>query len=148
MNAMMWVRGFAADYDEWADLADRSWAFHNVVEYFRRIENVEGAASDDAGTSGPLSVSRQRSPRPLTAAFLEAARECGFPVERANTARPEGFSQTMVTQKRGARFRIDLIHRRPEDRNLSSISFLVLTAPDGPCSIPAPCPEGLTSRRE
>lgn len=104
MNAMMWVRGFAADYDEWADLADRSWAFRNVVEYFRRIENVEGAASDDAGTSGPLSVSRQRSPRPLTAAFLEAARECGYPAERANTARPEGFSQTMVTQRRGARW--------------------------------------------
>lgn len=104
MNAMMWIRGFAADYDEWADLADRSWAFHNVVEYFRRIENVEGTASVDAGTSGPLSVSRQRSPRLLTAAFLEAARECGYPVERANTARPEGFSQTMVTQKRGARW--------------------------------------------
>ena len=104
MNAMMWVRGFAADYDEWAELADDSWSFGNVVEYFRRIENVEGAATDDAGTTGPLTVSHQRSPRPLTGAYLEAARETGFPVERANTAAPEGFSQTMVTQKRGARW--------------------------------------------
>ncbi|HEY9337038.1 MAG TPA: GMC family oxidoreductase N-terminal domain-containing protein, partial [Kribbella sp.] len=104
MNAMMWVRGFAADYDEWAELADDSWSFGNVVEYFRRIENVEGAATDDAGTTGPLTVSHQRSPRPLTGAYLEAARETGFPVERANTAQPEGFSQTMVTQKRGARW--------------------------------------------
>ncbi|MFC7449727.1 GMC family oxidoreductase [Rhodococcus daqingensis] len=105
MNAMMWVRGFAADYDEWAELAGDSWSFANVVEYFRRFENVEDAsAADDAGTTGPISVSHQRSPRPLTAAFLEAARQTGFPVERANTAAPEGFSQTMVTQKRGARW--------------------------------------------
>lgn len=105
MNAMMWVRGFAADYDEWAELADDSWSFGKVVEYFRRIENVEGGASaGDAGTTGPLTVSNQRSPRPLTGAYLEAARETGFPVERANTAAPEGFSQTMVTQKRGARW--------------------------------------------
>ncbi|MFD4179709.1 GMC family oxidoreductase [Rhodococcus sp. NPDC058514] len=105
MNAMMWVRGFAADYDEWAELADDSWSFGKVVEYFRRFENVEGAtAADDAGTAGPISVSNQRSPRPLTGAFLEAARQTGFPLERANTAAPEGFSQTMVTQKRGARW--------------------------------------------
>ncbi|MFC9790798.1 GMC family oxidoreductase [Rhodococcus sp. NPDC127528] len=104
MNAMMWVRGFAADYDEWAELADDSWSFGKVVEYFRRIENVEGAATEDAGTTGPLTVSRQRSPRSLTGAYLEAARETGFPVERANTAQPEGFSQTMVTQRRGARW--------------------------------------------
>lgn len=104
MNAMMWVRGFAADYDEWAELADDSWSFSNVVEYFRRFENVEGATADDAGPAGPISVSNQRSPRPLTGAFLEAARQTGFPVECANTAQPEGFSQTMVTQKRGARW--------------------------------------------
>jgi choline dehydrogenase len=104
MNAMMWVRGFAADYDEWAELADDSWASDRVVEYFRRIEKVEGSTADDAGTTGPLTVSNQRSPRPLTGAYLEAARETGFPVERANTAQPEGFSQTMVTQKRGARW--------------------------------------------
>ncbi|MDJ0395600.1 GMC family oxidoreductase N-terminal domain-containing protein [Rhodococcus sp. G-MC3] len=104
MNAMMWVRGFAADYDEWASLSDSSWSFENIVPYFRKIESIEGTTALDAGTAGPLVVSHQRSPRALTSAFLDAVREAGYPVETANLAEPKGFSQTMVNQKRGARW--------------------------------------------
>ena len=43
MNAMMWVRGFAADYDEWAVQAGPQWSFADVLGYFRRIENVTAA---------------------------------------------------------------------------------------------------------
>src|SRR6185312_5788756 len=39
MNAMMWVRGFAADYDEWGEHAGEQWGFANFVCYFDRIEN-------------------------------------------------------------------------------------------------------------
>ena len=54
MNAMMWVRGFAADYDEWGEAAGEQWNYAHVEPYFRRIE------------AGPLSIARQRSPaRPL-----------------------------------------------------------------------------------
>src|SRR6476661_2658104 len=113
MNAMMWVRGFAADYDEWAELTDDSWSFKEVVKYFRRIENVQDASDADSGTGGPIVVSHQRSPRALTASFLAAAEETGYPVERANTTRPEGFSQTMVTQKRGARWSTADAYLRP-----------------------------------
>ena len=35
MNAMMWVRGFAADYDEWGALAGADWDFAHVVEVLR-----------------------------------------------------------------------------------------------------------------
>ena len=51
INAMMWVRGFAADYDEWGELAGEDWSFAAVEKYFERIE------------TGPLVVSQQRSPR-------------------------------------------------------------------------------------
>jgi choline dehydrogenase len=37
-NAMMWVRGFAADYDEWGALAGDEWNFEHVATYFERIE--------------------------------------------------------------------------------------------------------------
>ncbi|WP_072688285.1 GMC family oxidoreductase [Rhodococcus marinonascens] len=113
MNAMMWVRGFAADYDEWAELTDESWSFKEVVKYYRRIENVQDASDPDSGTAGPILVSHQRSPRTLTQAFLEAVRETGHPVERPNKSRPEGFSQTMVTQKRGARWSTADAYLRP-----------------------------------
>jgi choline dehydrogenase len=107
MNAMMWVRGFAADYDEWAAHAGPQWSFAEVLGYYRRIENVTAAwhfvNGDESGVTGPVHVSRQRSPRPLTAAFLAAARQCGFPAAQPNSSAPEGFCETLVTQRRGAR---------------------------------------------
>jgi len=91
-NAMMWVRGFAADYDEWGALAGQEWDFAHVAEYFERIEH------------GPLVFSHLRSPRSSTAAWLKAAEQCGYRIEQPNQAAPEGFCQTIVTQRRGARW--------------------------------------------
>ncbi len=51
MNAMMWVRGFAADYDEWGEIVDEQWSFAKVAPYFDRIE------------AGPLVISPQQPPR-------------------------------------------------------------------------------------
>jgi choline dehydrogenase-like flavoprotein len=82
MNAMMWVPGFPADYDEWAQRAGAQWSYANVEKYFTRIEQ------------GPLVISPQRSPRAATAAWLDAARECGH----------QGFCETRVTQRKGARW--------------------------------------------
>jgi choline dehydrogenase len=107
MNAMMWVRGFDADYDEWAVQAGPQWSYDQLLGYFRRIENVTAAwhfvNGDDSGVSGPVHISRQRSPRPSTSAWLAAVRECGYPVAQPNSPRPEGFCETLVTQCRGAR---------------------------------------------
>ena len=101
MNAMMWVRGFAADYDEWGDAAGEQWNYANVEPYFRRIE------------SGPLSITRQRSPRSSTAAWLAAVQECGHRLEEPNQAAPEGFCETRVTQRRGARWSTADAYLRP-----------------------------------
>ncbi|MBO0679694.1 GMC family oxidoreductase N-terminal domain-containing protein [Mycolicibacterium sp. S2-37] len=92
MNAMMWVRGFAADYDEWANYAGEQWSFAEVEKYYHRIE------------AGPLAIGAQRSPRASTAAWLAAVQDCGFRVEDPNTDAPEGFCETRVTQRRGARW--------------------------------------------
>jgi choline dehydrogenase len=92
MNAMMWVRGFAADYDEWGDAAGESWSYGNVQKYFARIEG------------GPLVISPQRSPRSSTSRWLSAIAECGYRTEAPNRDAPEGFCETLVTQRRGARW--------------------------------------------
>ncbi len=92
MNAMMWVRGFAADYDEWGALAGEDWDFAHLAKYFAKIEE------------GPLVISPQRSPRSSTAAWLKAVRECGYDIETPNCHAPEGFCETLVTQRRGARW--------------------------------------------
>lgn len=92
MNAMMWVRGFDADYDEWGRRAGADWDYAHLEPYLRRIE------------SGPLVISAQRSPRESTTAWLAAVEECGYRVEEPNQGRPQGFCQTRVTQRRGSRF--------------------------------------------
>jgi choline dehydrogenase len=108
MNAMMWVRGFAADYDEWAARTGPQWSAAEALGYFRRIENVTDAwhfvSGDHSGVTGPVRLSRQRSPRPATAAWLAAVRECGFLPAPPNSPAPEGFCETVVTQRRGARY--------------------------------------------
>jgi choline dehydrogenase len=120
MNAMMWVRGFAADYDEWAVRAGPQWSYAEALRYFRRIENATAAAdsvsADDSGLTGPLHISRQRSPRSSTAAWLAAARECGFAMVQPNSAAPEGFCETVVTQRRGARFNTAKAYLKPAMR--------------------------------
>ncbi|KAA0021700.1 GMC family oxidoreductase [Antrihabitans cavernicola] len=123
MNAMMWVRGYAADYDEWAEHAGEDWSFPEVAKYFAKIETIEGATESDEGTSGPLQVSAQRSPRRITDHYLKAAAEVGYPGERANKPQPEGFTQTMVTQKRGSRWSAADAYLKPA-RKRSNLTVL------------------------
>ena len=117
MNAMMWVRGFAADYDEWAEHAGAQWNYENVETYFRRIE------------AGPLCISRQRSPRASTATWLSAVAECGHRIEEPNLAAPEGFCETRVTQRRGARWSTADAYLRPalRRRNLTMYTEATVT---------------------
>jgi choline dehydrogenase len=133
MNAMMWVRGFAADYDEWAKRAGPQWSSDEVCRYFRRIENASDAlhcvSGNDSGVSGPLHISRQRSPRASTAAWLAAVRECGFTPAHPNSPVPEGFCETVVTQRRGARFSTADAYLKPAMRrkNLTVLTEAMVT---------------------
>ncbi|CAN5502496.1 GMC family oxidoreductase N-terminal domain-containing protein [soil metagenome] len=104
INAMMWVRGFAADYDGWAAKAGAAWSYSALLPYFRNVERVEGNTDPDQGSGGAISVEHQRSPRSHTATFLKAIVQAGYRVVAPNTARPDGFSQTMVSQRKGKRF--------------------------------------------
>lgn len=104
INAMMWVRGYAADYDGWAQAAGPEWSYQSLLPYFRRVERIEGNTDPDQGSGGAVHIQHQRSPRSHTATFLKAVEQAGYAVESPNSAQPEGFSQTMVNQKRGKRF--------------------------------------------
>ncbi|MFC9894857.1 GMC family oxidoreductase [Nocardia sp. NPDC127579] len=129
MNAMMWVRGFRADYDEWGLLAGDDWGFAAAIEQFRRIESVQDAQYPDEGATGPLHISKQRSPRASTAAFLTAVQEAGYQVEAPNRPQPDGFSETMVTQRRGRRWSTADAYLKPamRRRNLTVLSEALAT---------------------
>ncbi|MEI7057325.1 GMC family oxidoreductase N-terminal domain-containing protein [Nocardioides sp. CCNWLW239] len=112
MNAMMWVKGLPADYDEWGAAAGPEWGWDTVKKTYAQLEDVEDATALD-GTGGPIRVERQRSPRPCTEAFLQAAEQAGYPRGRANGPNPEAYVETMVTQRRGARWSTAAAYLKP-----------------------------------
>lgn len=75
INAMLYIRGNPRDYDEWADLGCDGWAWEDVKPYFQKAENNERGADALHGDAGPLEVSNQKAPRPISHAFVEAAAE-------------------------------------------------------------------------
>ena len=104
VNAMMYVRGHRADYDEWAALGNAGWAFDDVLPAFRRSENNTRGGSAFHGATGPMSVSDPRDPSPLSRAFVEAAISGGIGGNPdINGASQEGVTLTQVTQRRGKR---------------------------------------------
>lgn len=99
INAMLYVRGHAGDYDEWAALGCDGWGWNDVLPYFQRAENNEGGGDAVHGGDGPLQVSHQKSPRPITRAFVEAGKALQIrETADFNTGDNEGIGLYQVTQ--------------------------------------------------
>lgn len=96
INAMVYTRGNAWDYDHWSRLGNTSWSYENVLPYFRRAEDFSGDGDQEYhGTGGPLSVQKSaRSDDVLLDVFVEAGGQAGFPLTRDfNGKNQEGFSR-------------------------------------------------------
>lgn len=115
INAMMWVRGMAADYDEWAQLAGPSWSYASILPYLARAEAVEGAPpGGELGHDGAIPIRRLRDPNPLTGAWIRAVVSCGLATQGAlHTGQDEGVGETLVTQARGRRVSAADAYLRP-----------------------------------
>lgn len=123
INAMIYIRGHASDYDDWAAMGATGWSFADVLPYFKRAENNERI--DDAlhGRGGPLNVADLASPNPVNDLFLAACDELQLPRNSDfNGATQDGIGVYQVTQKNGERcsaaraYLNDAVRRR---RNLS-----------------------------
>lgn len=105
INAMIYARGHAADYDGWAAAGNPGWSYADVLPYFKRAEHNERGADALHGQGGPLNVMDLRSPNPFLASFIEAGQQAGY---RHNTdfngPEQEGVGAYQVTHKNGERF--------------------------------------------
>ncbi|UWP89907.1 GMC family oxidoreductase [Aliiroseovarius crassostreae] len=72
LNAMLYVRGQAADFDAWREAGCDGWGWQDVLPYFKRAENNIRGADAWHGVNGPLQVSEQLAPRPISRAFVKA----------------------------------------------------------------------------
>src|SRR3954449_8694107 len=106
INAMIYMRGAAADYDEWAELTgDESWSYEHVLPLFRRMDDNARGADRYHGVGGPLRVENLRSPHRWTRAVIQSAVAAGYPRnDDFNGPTQEGVGQYQVTQKRGRRW--------------------------------------------
>ena len=123
INAMVYIRGNAYDYDNWAALGCTGWAFEDVLPYFKRSEGNERGGDALHGSDGPLNVMDQHYANDGSNAFVEAATQLQLPRnDDFNGPRQEGFGLYQVTQKAGERWSAARAYVEPAGPNLHVIT--------------------------
>lgn len=101
INAQIYTRGNARDYDAWRDEAGcEGWGYRDVLPYFKRAEGNERFNDDFHGIDGPLGVSMPRAALPVCDAFIRAAQQAGLPYNPDfNGETQGGVGYYQLTQK-------------------------------------------------
>lgn len=115
INGMVYVRGHAKDFDEWAHLGATGWDYAHVLPYFKKSETWVHGADDYRGDAGPLHVNNgNERANPLYNAFINAGIEAGYDATAdANGAQQEGFGPMHMTVKEGVRCSAANAYLRP-----------------------------------
>ena len=115
INAMVYVRGQPADFDDWRAAGNPGWSWNELLPYFKKLEDHAWGASEFHGAGGPVHVSDvSASVHPLCATFLQACADVGIGHTRDfNGAQPEGAGLWQVTIKDGVRVSSANAYLRP-----------------------------------
>jgi len=105
INAMVYMRGQAGDYDHWRQLGLPGWSWDDVLPYFKKHEDNFLGASEHHGVGGEWRVEFPRIRWDIIDVWREAAAQYGIaPVQDFNTGDNEGSCYFHVNQKRGRRW--------------------------------------------
>ncbi len=105
INAMIYMRGQAADYDHWRQLGLTGWGWDDLLPLFRKQEDHFSGASEWHGAGGELRVEAPRVRWPILDSVRSAAAEVGIPrIDDFNRGDNFGSSYFQVNQKRGRRW--------------------------------------------
>ncbi|CAM3826119.1 GMC family oxidoreductase [Mucilaginibacter galii] len=104
INAMMYVRGNAANFDEWSTLGAKGWSYKEVLPYFKQIEDYTGGDTSYHGKGGEISLSDcpddiMRSPEFLLAAQQAGYNEPHFDYNGAKQTNSAGYLQFHIDAK-------------------------------------------------
>ncbi len=125
INGTMYIRGAAADYDEWRDMGLPGWGYEDVLPLFRRSESNWRGAGPYHGGDGEMAISPMKPDPALYPAMIGAAKELGLgQCPDFTVPQPEGFGMPDCTIRQGRRASsvrafIDPVKNRP---NLKIIS--------------------------
>ena len=105
INAMISMRGQAADYDHWRQLGLTGWGYDDVLPAFRRLEDHFLGESEHHGVGGGWRIEAPRLSWAVLDAVGEAAQQMGIrKIPDFNTGDNEGVGYFHVNQKRGRRW--------------------------------------------
>ena len=105
INAMVYMRGQAADYDGWRQRGLTGWGWDDVLPYFLRHEDhIDVPADAFHKQGGEWRVEHPRIRWPILDAIRDAAEAAGIrKIPDFNTGDNEGSSYFQVNQRRGKR---------------------------------------------
>ncbi len=105
INAMVYMRGQAGDYDHWRQLGLPGWSWDDVKPYFRKMTDHFLGPNEHHSAGGEWRVEFPRLRWDIIDAWREAAAQYGIPkVADFNTGDNEGSCYFHVNQKRGRRW--------------------------------------------
>lgn len=105
INAMITMRGQAADYDHWRQLGLAGWGWDDVKPVFRSLEDHFLGDTEHHGAGGGWRVEAPRVRWDLLDKVREAAVQMGVrAIDDFNTGDNEGVSYFHVNQKKGLRW--------------------------------------------
>lgn len=115
INAQLYTRGNAVDYDLWArEDGCEGWDYRSILPYFKRAEDNQRFADDYHSYGGPLGVSMPAAPLPICDAYIRAGQELGIPYNHDFNGRQQagvGFYQ--LTQHNRRRSSASLAYLSP-----------------------------------
>ncbi|KAJ8370849.1 hypothetical protein SKAU_G00108770 [Synaphobranchus kaupii] len=114
LNAMVYIRGHAEDYNRWQLEGAVGWDYEHCLPYFRKAQTHELGANQYRGGNGPLHVSRGKTDHPLHRAFIEAGQQAGYPfTDDMNGYQQEGLGWMDMTIYKGKRWSTASAYLRP-----------------------------------
>jgi len=115
INAMVYIRGQAADYDDWRELGNDGWGWEDVLPYFKKSETCSEGGDDYRGGDGPLHVSNVSAQHhPLCQRFFAAAQQCGFEFNPDfNGENQHGVGYYQITTRNGRRMSASRAYLHP-----------------------------------
>jgi choline dehydrogenase len=104
INAQIYTRGNAVDYDEWRQMGCEGWSYEDVLPYFRKSEDNDTFNDRYHAKGGPLGVSQPRAPLPICEAYFKAAGQLGIPHNPDMTGETQdGVGYYQLTQRHARR---------------------------------------------
>ncbi|MDG3041135.1 GMC family oxidoreductase [Roseicyclus marinus] len=116
LNAQIYTRGNAQDYDEWRQMGCEGWGYEDVLPWFRKAEDNDTYDNRYHGKGGPLGVSQPIAPLPICEAYFEAASSLGIPRNMdINGEAQDGVCYYQLTQRNARRSSAAMAYVAPNE---------------------------------